>query len=81
MINFSRQSKHWLKGTVRMETVLSIAVEVEMGDVIMSLDFKSGYRHFYVHPKVCDYFLFRYNGRFYRCVEFPFGWGRSGYRV
>lgn len=31
----------------------------------------------YLHPDVRDFFLFRYNGRFYRCVALLFGWGRS----
>lgn len=37
----------------------------------------SGYRNFYLHPYMRDCFLFRYNGKYYLCIAFPFGWGRS----
>jgi hypothetical protein len=39
---------------------------------------RSGYRHFYLHPRMRDYFLFHYGGRIYSCIALPFGWGRSG---
>lgn len=43
----------------------------------MSWNIQSGYRQFYLHPDVRDFFIFRYAGRFYRCITLPFGWGRS----
>jgi hypothetical protein len=30
-----------------------------------------------VRSQIRDWFLFRYDGRFYRCISLPFGWGRS----
>jgi hypothetical protein len=77
VINFARQSRHWPKGTVRMETLPSFALQLLANDHLMSWDVKPGYRHFYLHPKMRDYFLFHYDGRYYRCVALPFGWGRS----
>lgn len=38
------------------------------------LDLKSGYRHLQLHPDMRDYFVFRYDGLFYRCVALPSGW-------
>lgn len=77
VVNFHRQSKHWPKGSVKMETIPSFAVELQKGDTLMSWDIKSGYRHFYLHPDVRDFFVFRYGGRYFRCIALPFGWGRS----
>lgn len=77
VINFKQQSKHWPKGSVKMETLPGFALDLQERDVIMSWDIKSGYRHMYLHPDMRDYFLFRYDGRYYRCIALPFGWGRS----
>lgn len=79
VVNFSEQSRHWPKGRVRMETIQSFAVEMQERDMLMSFDVKGGYRHFYLHPDMRDFFVFRYGGRCYRCVALPFGWGRSGW--
>jgi hypothetical protein len=43
----------------------------------VSFDIQAGYRHFRLAPQMRDWFLFRYDGRFYRCIALPFGWGRS----
>lgn len=77
VVNFARQSKHWPKGSVKMETLPSFGLEMQKGDTLMSWDVKSGYRHFYLHPCMRDMFVFHYGGRFYRCIALPFGWGRS----
>lgn len=77
VVNLHRQSEHWPKGSVRMETMQSFAMEMQKGDKLMSWDVKSGYRHFYLHPDMRDFFVFRYGGRYYRCIAIPFGWGRS----
>lgn len=36
IVNFSRQSKHWPRGSVKMETVQSFSVKVEQGYLLMS---------------------------------------------
>ena len=77
VLNFHRQSKHWPKGSIKMETIPSFAVELERDDVMFSFDVQSGYRHFFLHPDMRDFFLFHYEGRYYRCIALPFGWGRS----
>lgn len=76
VLNFHKQSKHWPKGSTKMETVPGFALEMEQGDMMFSFDIKAGYRHFYVHPDMRN-FLFHYCGRYFRCVALPFGWGRS----
>lgn len=40
-------------------------------------DVKAGYRHFYMHPDMRDFFFFHYRGRYFKCIVLPFGWGRS----
>lgn len=80
MVNLHCQSNHWPTGIVKMETIQSFALEIEKGDVMMSWDFKSAYQHFYLHPDVRDYFVFRYGGKFYHCIALPFSWGRSAMR-
>ena len=77
VVNLARQSKHWEKGSVRMETLPGFALDLKEGDHLMSWDIKSGYRHFALHPCMQNYFLFHYAGRYYRCRALPFGWGRS----
>lgn len=42
VINFKRQSKHWPKGSTKMETLQSFATQLQKGDTLMSWDIKSG---------------------------------------
>jgi hypothetical protein len=77
VINFERQSGHWQKESVKMEMLPGFAPGLVRNVVLTSWKVKSGYRHFYLHPRMRDYFLFHYGGRFYRYVALPFGWGRS----
>jgi hypothetical protein len=44
---------------------------------MVPFDIQAGYRHFLLALQMRDWFLFRYDGRFYRCIVPPFGWGRS----
>jgi Reverse transcriptase (RNA-dependent DNA polymerase) len=77
VVNLSKQSKHWKKGSVKMETLPQYAMDLNKGDHMVSFDIKSGYRHFRLAPGMRDWFCFRYDGRFFRCIALPFGWGRS----
>ena len=76
VVNLSKQSQHWPKGSIKMETLPSFALEAEKGYYMLSFDIKAGYQHFYLHPEIRDFFFY-YEGRYYRCVALPFGWGRS----
>lgn len=53
------------------------AVDLHEGNYLMSWDIKRAYRHFYLHLDIREYFLFRYENRFYSCISLQFGWGRS----
>jgi hypothetical protein len=75
--NLSKQSKHWPTGSMRMETLPEHALELKHGEEMVSFDIQAGYRHFRLAPQMGDCFLFRYDGRFYRFIALPFGWGRS----
>jgi hypothetical protein len=66
VINFSRQSWHWPKESVKMETLPGFALNLVKNDHLISWDVKSGYIYFYLHPKMRDFFLFHYCGRSYR---------------
>jgi hypothetical protein len=46
VVNLSKQSKHWPKGSVRMETLPEYALELEHGKHMVSFDINAGYRHF-----------------------------------
>jgi hypothetical protein len=37
---------------------------------MVSFDIKAGYRHFRLAPKMRNWFLFRYEDKYYRCVRF-----------
>lgn len=77
VVNLCKQSKHWKKGSVKMESLPEFAMSVQKGDHFISMDIKAGYRHFRLHPLMRDWFIFRYAGKYYRCLALPFGWGRS----
>lgn len=79
VVNFSRQSKFWAKGSVKMERLEDFSDEIHQGESLISFDLAAGYRHVHLHPAMLNFFLFRYGGRVYRCLALPFGWGRSAY--
>lgn len=58
VVNFHFQSQQWPRRSVRMETVAGFAGKMEKGDKLMSWDVKAGYRHFYLHPEMSEYFVF-----------------------
>jgi hypothetical protein len=60
-----------------METLPEYASEIERGEKMVSFDIQADYRHFRLAPQMRDWFLFRSNGRFYRCIALPFECGRS----
>lgn len=79
VVNLSRKSKNWEEGTVKLGNIPGCELELQKDDMLIYLDVKGGYRHFYLRPEMRDLLFFRYEYRFYRCVALQFGWGRSGY--
>ena len=79
VVNFSRQSKFWPKGSVKMERLEEFSDELHRGESLLSFDLAVGYRHVHLHPAMLDFFVFRYGGRTFRCLALPFGWGRSAF--
>jgi hypothetical protein len=71
------QSKHCPKRSVRMGTLPEYALELESGEKKVSFDIQAGYRHFLPALQMRYWFLFRYDGRFHKCIALPVGWGRS----
>jgi hypothetical protein len=76
VVNLSGQSKHWPTGSVRMEILPEFSQELGREERMLSFDIEAGYRHFRLAPQMRDWFVFAYDGRFYRCIALPFGWGR-----
>ena len=64
-------------GSMKMESLSAFALELQNNDHLLSMDIAKGYRHFRLHPEKQDWFLFRYEVEYYRCVALPFGLGRS----
>ena len=77
MINLSKQSLRWKHDRVRMEMLAEFAMKVRHGHHFLSLDIAMGYRHMRLHPAMRDWFIFKYDGRDYRCMALPYEWGRS----
>lgn len=78
VMKFKWQSKHWATGSVNVETVQSFAMDVDRGDATLSWDFKCGYRYFYLHPWMRDYFLVRYERIFTGASRFRLDGGGRG---
>ena len=75
VVNFCKQSKKWAKGSARMESLAEFASDIQKGDHFLSMDVQKGYRHLRLHPDMRDWFIFRWEGRYYHCVALQFGWG------
>ena len=60
-----------------MEMWAEFEMNVQHGDHFLSLDIAKGYRHMRLHPAMREWFIFKYDGRYSRCVALPFGWGSS----
>ena len=79
VINLKEQSRHWDKRSVCLETLSSFGASLGRGDHLLSFDWASGYRHFALHSRMWEWFLFRFDGSYYRCIALPFGWTASPY--
>lgn len=77
VVNLSKNSTHWHKGSVRMECVAEFAMGMEQSDEFLTMDVEKGYRHMRLHPKVRDWLLSLYACRYYQCVALLFGWSLS----
>ena len=73
ILNLVLQSKKWPKGTVKMDSIAQFAMNLRKGDYLLSMDIAKGYQHFRLHPTMPDWFLFRWEGRYYQFVALPFG--------
>jgi hypothetical protein len=54
-----------------------VRFRVRTREKMVSFDIQEGYRHFGLAPQMRDWFLFRCDGIFYRCIALSVGWGRS----
>ena len=73
VVNLKRQSKHWPRGSVKIETIKGVTLDLQKNDYLMSWDIQSDYRHFYLYLSMRDMFMFRYGEKYYRCLALPFG--------
>lgn len=65
ILNFKEHSRHWPKGSIKMENLSSFSLQLQPGDAMLSFDIRSGYRHFRLAPAMRRWFLFHYGGRYY----------------
>ena len=79
IINSKEQSTHWDKRSVKMKTLSSYGTCLCPGDRLLSFDWSSGYMHFALHRRMWNWFLFKYNQRYYRSIALPFRWTSSPY--
>ena len=77
VVNLSRQSKFFRDQPTKMETLESFAVELDQDDQMFSFDIAKGYHHFRLHPDIRDWFVYKIDGRYFRCISLPFGWKLS----
>ena len=77
VVNLKRQSGLFRSVPVKMETLESFALEIKPNDHLLSFDIEKGYHHFRLHPDIRNWFLFRIDGRYFRCIALPFGWKLS----
>lgn len=47
VVSITKQSKHWSKGSKKMETLIYIPMDLQKGNVLMSWDINGEYHHFY----------------------------------
>lgn len=52
VIKFSRQSKQWEKGELRMEKMDEFGTGLRKGDHLLAMDLVAGYRHVHQHPSM-----------------------------
>ena len=77
--NLTDLTEWWEGKSVRMEKPAEFAAQVEEGDRFISFDVKSGYHHFFLHPSIRNFFLFHWEGRYFRCIALPFAWCRAAF--
>lgn len=77
MGNLVRQSTLLKDQPVCMETSEAFAFEIKKHDRLFSFNIAKGYHHLRIHPDIRNLFLFRLDGRYFRCVVLLFGWKLS----
>lgn len=77
VVNLSRQSGFFSDQSTKMETLESFALELKQSDHMFSFDIAKGYHHFRLHPDIRDWFIYKIDGRYFRCIALPFGWKLS----
>ena len=77
VVNLKRQSGLFRSVPVKMETLESFALEIKPNNHLLSFDIEKGYHHFRLYPAIHNWFLFRIDGRYFRCTELPFEWKLS----
>jgi Reverse transcriptase (RNA-dependent DNA polymerase) len=76
---------HLLDQLLRKRRPSRVFLRVLMsGDRMLSMDLRSGYNHFRLHPDMRKYFTVRIvmadgTERYFQYLVLPFGWSRSGY--
>lgn len=62
LLPFHAHIKHWPRGSVKMETIPTFAMDMKNEDTFLSFDIESGSHQFYFYSDMRDYFLFHCQG-------------------
>lgn len=77
VVNLSKLDGFFKSQSVKMETLESFALDLKSNDHLFSFDIAKGYHHFRLHPAIRNWFIFRLENKYYRCIALPFGWQLS----
>jgi hypothetical protein len=82
--DLSHLSDHYDSLATKAETLMGFSTSLMPGDRMHSMDMRSGYNHFRLHPDMRKYFTVRIviadgTERYFQYLVLPFGWSRSDY--
>lgn len=77
VVNLHRQSSLFRPQPVTMENLKYFTLELNKDDHLVSCDIQKSYHHFRLHPQIRNWFIFRLDGSYFRCIDLPFGWSLS----
>jgi hypothetical protein len=82
--DMSHLSDHYDTIATKSETLEGFSATLVPGDRMLSMDLRSEYNHFRLHPDMRKYFTVRivmadYTERYFQYLVHPFGWSRSDY--
>lgn len=63
------------KKSIRIKTLLGFVETIMKGEYFLSFDIYRGYHKCFLQLLMPNWFLLKFMGQKYRCIEVPIGWG------